>query len=129
MRRLRVDRETDARDAAAFAAEPKYHCALEGRLAQRESTAFTRQGSLVRTQHRPPKFLPRLPRARIWRRRAVLGILMYPLCTFRFLRAARRRQLRTRETLKRNLTAAVSALRASPHGTHLRNPETKIPDR
>ncbi len=25
-----------------------------GRLAQRESTAFTRQGSLVRTQHRPP---------------------------------------------------------------------------
>jgi hypothetical protein len=31
---------------------------LQGRLAQRESAAFTRQRSLVRTQHRPlPKFL------------------------------------------------------------------------
>jgi hypothetical protein len=28
---------------------------LQGRLAQRESAAFTRQRSLVRTQHRPPR--------------------------------------------------------------------------
>ncbi len=32
---------------------------VAGRLAQRESTAFTRQGSLVRTQHRPPVKLKR----------------------------------------------------------------------
>ena len=31
-----------------------YHCASSGRLAQRESTAFTRQGSQVQSLHRPP---------------------------------------------------------------------------
>jgi hypothetical protein len=36
-----------------------------GRLAQRESTAFTRQGSLVRSQYRPPRFTRSQARHRI----------------------------------------------------------------
>ena len=38
-----------------------YHTPSYGRLAQRESTAFTRQGSLVRTQHRPPSCQTLIP--------------------------------------------------------------------
>ena len=34
---------------------------FEGRLAQRESTAFTRQGSLVQIQYRPPFISNRYP--------------------------------------------------------------------
>ena len=50
-----------------------YHTFIEGRLAQRESTAFTRQGSLVRSQHRPPiKLIPYVPFL-------VLKSLVYPL--------------------------------------------------
>ncbi len=42
-----------------------HHFNIPGRLAQRESTAFTRQGPLVRSQYRPPTFILFRERARV----------------------------------------------------------------
>src|SRR5215217_3592932 len=53
---LVINRLTGAfrQDLTTIAHRPYNRESFNGRLAQRESTAFTRRGSLVQSQHRPP---------------------------------------------------------------------------